>query len=196
MLSARALDNFTYGHGHPIGGGVVGLIAPERANRAKGVVDNFSYEEKEAEQVEMLQPSRQRALLLQAPLAETLHLGGYRIVLHDETATMAMARNPAPLVGAASPCHAELLLANLTYTRVYAHGHSLKSLVILREFGPAHELKQRAAIPIEAALTTSPKEEQRTPEAFAEDLERAFLDTIGLFARARDKAQDKGGKAK
>lgn len=196
MIRARAHDNFAYGHGPALGGGIGGMLAPERASRVQGVVDNFSYEEKEAEQVDMLQPSRQRALLLQAPLAETLHLGGYRIVLHDETATMAMARNPAPLVSAASPCHAELLLANLTYTRVYAHGHSLKSLVILREFGPTHDLKQRAAIPVEAALMTSPKEEQRTPEAFAEDLERAFLDTIGLFARARDKAQDKGGKAR
>lgn len=196
MMRARAHDNFAYGHGPALGGGIGGMLAPEKASRVQGVVDNFSYEQKEAEQVEMLQPSRQRELLLQAPLAEALHLGGYRIVIHDESATMAMVRNPAPLVGAASPCHAELLLANLTHARVYAHGHSLKSLVILREFGPAHELKQRAAIPIEAALTTSPKEEQRTPEAFAEDLERAFLDTIGLFARAREKAQDKGGKAK
>lgn len=186
-INARANDNSTFGFGPTIGLG---------NQKGFGIVDDFAFDDAKAGSIAFLTTSRQRELLEAMPLGQLLDLTGYKVVVHDESASMAMARQPTPLATNADSCHAELLIADLTYARVYMYGHNLKSFIVLREFGPGRSLQHRIGLSLQSPLVTPAKEKKRTVEAFTQDLEHAYVEAVKLFALARNNAQSKRDKVK
>lgn len=182
VMRAHAHDNFVWSAGDGQRG-IVGLVSHSAAASGPNVNDTFTTEHYGPLQNGPLTPSRQIALMQALPLAEMLGLPGYRPVFHSGSKTLADVRKPARLSEDGPACHAELLLTDLTYARVYAHGHNLKAFWVLRDFGSDLALKRRAGLPEENPLTVPTDETKRTDDAFFADLERAFTSTLQQFGR-------------
>lgn len=126
--------------------------------------------------------NRQITLMQRSNLPELLHLSGYRVIFHETAMGMNDVRKPVWLSADGPPCRAELVVVDLTYTQVYAHGHNLKALFVLRDFGSGPTVQRRAGLPVETKLTVSTEDDKRTDEAFITDLEDAYLADLRLFA--------------
>lgn len=179
-MRARAHDNFVWSAADGQRG-IVGLVSHSAAASGPRVNDDFATEHHAPTASGPLDPARQIALMQAMPLADLLGLAGYRTVFHSGSMTLADVRNPARLDREGAACHAELLLTDLTYARVYAHGHNLKTFWVLRDFGSGSTMTRRSGIAEEDALTVPTDVTKRTDDAFLADLERAFTATLQHF---------------
>lgn len=168
VVRAHAHDNFTWGFGN------------DQNDLEED--DNFNTDRTPASPDGPLNRKRQSDLLSSLPLAAMLGLPGYRLVFHSEAMTMTDVRRPTRLSANGPACHAELILTDLTYARVYANGHNLKTFWVLRDFASGNSLVRRAGMPGEARLTVSIDEAKRTETEFRADLERAYQDNLRNFA--------------
>lgn len=182
VMHAHAHDNFVWSAGDGQRS-IVGLFSHSAAASGPNVNDDFTTEHYGPIRNGPLTPARQIALMQAMPLAEMLGLPGYRPVFHTGNMTLADVRRSARLSAEGPACHAELLLTDLTYARVYAHGHNLKAFWVLRDFGSGTTMMRRAGRAEEDKLTVPTDETKRTDEAFFADLERAFTSTLQQFGQ-------------
>jgi hypothetical protein len=181
-VRARAGENFTW---NAMGGAqaITGYEPHAPTDRGSSEYDDLKAEQHGPDANGPLTPARQIALMRQLPLAELVGLPGYQPLFHSGSMTLADVRKTARLSEGGSPCRAELLLTDLTYARVYAHGHSLRAFWVLRDFGTGTSPKRRSGLPEEVRLMVPVEETKRTGEAFVADLERAFTATLEQFGR-------------
>ncbi|MDF8334544.1 hypothetical protein [Novosphingobium cyanobacteriorum] len=185
MMRARAHDNFVWSASQGQQN-IASVLTNSAALSGPAVNDEFKTERKGPAAEGPLSRDRQISLIKAMPVASMLGLSNYRLVFHTETMTLADIRKPTALSPAASPCHAELVLTDLTYARVYANGHNLKTFWVLRDFGSGSTLVRRTGVPEETKLTVSTKEDERTEADFISDLERAFTTNLQEFASSME----------
>ncbi len=182
VTRARAGENFTW---NAIDGeqAVSGYESSSPTAQWSSEYDDLKTEHHGPDARGPLTPARQIVLMQGLPLAAMLGLPGYRTVFHSETKTLGDVRKPARLIEGETACHAELILTDLTYARVYAHGHNLKTFWVLRDFGKGSDMKRRTGLALEDKLTVPTDETKRTDKAFFADLERAFIVTLEHFSK-------------
>lgn len=185
-MRAKGFDNFQSGLKNSGNGGLIGgsldQAMASRAPVSLDTNDTFASARSVPMPARILDAPRQIALLETADLPHLFGLEGYTAIFHDEVRGLADARQPGRLAQNEAGCSAELILADLTYARVYAHGHNLKALLVLREFASGPAATRRYSAPVETSLTVPAYPDDRSDAAFIADLETAFMANVRQFA--------------
>lgn len=121
-------------------------------------------------------------LLKAAPLAALMHLDTYRTVIHEQPLGSLVARQPGRHAASVSQCYAELTLNDLAYTRIYANGHSLKSMIVFRDFGSGDAPLRSFGTAIDSKLTVPLKDLDVSSSVFKADVEAAFNRSLQTFS--------------
>lgn len=116
--------------------------------------------------------NRQLAVLAGLDLPARLGAGGYRLVVHDQPLDSRTLRVVSGRYAATkAACYADLVLADLDYSREYAHGQNLKAFFRFRDFGAAAVPLRRLATSTETKLKI--RREDAAADLAASDAELA-----------------------
>ena len=116
--------------------GILGLVASNAANKgikSKSAQNNPAAGDPDAP----LSPIKQRQLLAAAPLTDLLSLSGYKVVIHDSALdTMTIRNTKTRYAPSETPCYADLVIDDTTFTTAGVKGTGLRSFIRFRKFGP------------------------------------------------------------
>jgi hypothetical protein len=147
--------------------------------------------------VDPLAMKRQAEILSAQPIPDLLGLLDYRMVVHPQRLSSQVIRtSPGRLVPDTPPCYAELVVDTVVLQHNVLHGKGLNVIYRFRQFGaaPAPERTFGTFVVAPVNLVLSDKELPE-PTAFAAEMERAYVATIGEFA-TRLQAPPKKAKRK
>ena len=157
---------YGWGHGGTIDGGF-----KQRTGYARLWVDPLSM-------------ARQAEILAAQPLPAQLGLTDYRLVIHPQRLSSQAIRTTATRLAPDTPtCYAELVVDTVVLQHNVLSGKGLNVIYRFRQFdsGPAPVRSLGTFIVQPIALALSDKELPE-PAAFAAEMERAYVATIGEFA--------------
>lgn len=133
---------------------------------------------------EPLDPAAQTKALSAIPLATMLGLTDYRIVLHDtplDSRTIQTVK--ARYFASDAPCYADLVVSDLVYSRVYAHGRDLKTFLRFRVFGTGAAPTRSFGTWVQTKLELFSLEPPRRDEAALLELNSAFAANLETFSQ-------------
>ncbi len=131
---------------------------------------------------EALVADRQLALIKAMDLPAMLGLEPREIVTHPEPLSRSAAAATTRNVDSQSTCYDELVVSKLFYDRAPVAGKSLKTMIVLRRFGEAPELKSSFATWAETGLKVYPAATPDQSEAAEAELATAYQSNLRKFA--------------
>jgi hypothetical protein len=124
------------GSQYNMAGGILGDALKRRAEAHADKADARAQEGLAASGTEPMSTATQAELLRTMPLPDMLGLRGYTLIVHDTPLDSHTIRTVKTRYAAdsAAPCYADLVVDDVVYARVYAHGSTLKTLFRFRDF--------------------------------------------------------------
>lgn len=150
MTRQRAMDNRDTSY---IGGGAIGgLLSTSGRERIENNTANVGTAGPQAESP--LGSEAQLKVLADANLPALLGLAGYRPVFHDTALSKTTLRTQQGRYDPASTasCYADLVLADVVYSREYANGQNVKAFLRFRDFASGTAPARRYATWIQTDL--------------------------------------------
>lgn len=133
---------------------------------------------------EPLDVAAQSKALSAMPLATMLGLTDYRIVLHDTPLDSRTIRTvKTRYVASDAPCYADLVVSDLVYSRVYAHGRDLKTFLRFRLFGTGAAPTRSFGTWVQTKLNLFSLEPPRRDEPALVELSAAFAANLETFSQ-------------
>jgi hypothetical protein len=133
---------------------------------------------------EPLDHAAQSKALSVMPLATMLGLTDYKIVLHDTPLDSRTIRTvKTRYVASDAPCYADLVVSDLVYSRVYAHGRDLKTFLRFRLFGTGAAPTRSFGTWVQTKLNLFSLEPPRRDEAALAELNSAFAANLETFSQ-------------
>lgn len=129
-----------------------------------------------------LMTDRQLALLQALDLPAMLGLAARQVVTHAEPLSRAAAAATTRNAPSTSTCYEELVVSKLFYDRAPIAGKSLKSMIVLRTFGDAPEVRSSFATWAETGLRIFPAAAADQADAADAELAAAYQNNVRKFA--------------
>ena len=131
-----------------------------------------------------LDPAAQSKALAALPLATMLGLSDYKIILHDTPLDSHTIRTvKTRYFASGAPCYADLVVSDLVYSRVYAHGRDLKTFLRFRVFGIGAAPTRSFGTWVQTKLELFSLEPPRRDEAALLELNSAFAANLETFSQ-------------
>jgi hypothetical protein len=146
---------------------------------------------------ETLDSRRQAEVLGRLDLVSLLKRPPSRVIVHPEPLdAKTLERIHSRRAESASPCYAELIVAEVFYEKQAMYGRSLKAKFFFRDFGAAKSLREPYRGLAGEKLKIFPPENAGLAEAAAKELEDAFAHDVREFATNAQFLGGLGGTAK
>ena len=160
-------------------GGILGSSPRQRINNNSAPVHTA-----QAKPNEPLDAAAQSKALAAMPLPTMLGLTDYRIVLHDTPLDSRTIRTvKTRYVASDAPCYADLVVSDLVYSRVYAHGRDLKTFLRFRLFGTGTAPTRSFGTWVQTKLNLFSLEPPRRDEPALVELNAAFAANLETFSQ-------------
>jgi len=160
-----------------------GLIDAEIARR--NAVKDQRASANLAEAPAPMAPADQATILKSAPLADALGLSGYSIIVHDQPLdTRTIRTKTTRYADSDARCYADLVISDIVYARVYAHGRKLKAFVRFRDFGTDGAPVASFGTWVETDLKLFSIDPPDTSPAALDDLAAAYRQDLAAFGTA------------
>ncbi|MEO7688993.1 MAG: hypothetical protein ABIS51_06875 [Sphingomonas sp.] len=160
-------------------GGILGSSPQQRINDNRAPVHTA-----QPKPDEPLDAAEQSKALSAMPLATMLGLTDYKITLHDTPLDSHTIRTVKTRYFASeAPCYADLVVSDLVYSRVYAHGRDLKTFLRFRVFGTGAAPTRSFGAWVQTKLELFSLEPPRRDEAALLELNSAFAANLETFSQ-------------
>jgi hypothetical protein len=180
LTRQRAADNRDTSY---MGGGALGgLLATSGKERIENNTANVGTRAPEA--ASPLDSVAQLKVLQEAELPALLGLAGYRPVFHETALDKRTLRAEKGRYDAAStaPCYADLVLADVVYSREYANGQNVKAFVRFRDFASGATPARRYATWIQTDLEYDREKTEATEAEMDAELVAGLATNLKKFA--------------
>jgi hypothetical protein len=180
LTRQRAMDNRDTSY---IGGGVIGgMLSTSGRERIENNTANVGTSGPQADSP--LGPDMQLKVLKDADLPALLGLSGYRPVFHDTALSKSTLRAEPGRYDTASPapCYADLVLADVVYSREYANGQNVKAFVRFRDFKNGATPARRYATWLQTDLQYDREKAEASEEVMNAELVAGLATNLRKFA--------------
>ncbi len=180
LTRQRAMDNRDTSY---IGGGAIGgLLSTSGRERIENNTANVGTSGPQP--VSPLGPEMQLKVLQDADLPALLGLAGYRPVFHDTALTKTTLRVEQGRYDRTSTasCYADLVLADVVYSREYANGQNVKAFVRFRDFASGTAPARRYATWIQSDLEYDREKAEASEEIMNAELVAGLATNLRKFA--------------